>query len=269
MPDIKLDFSKITYSGALEIIAPIVPGGILAVGTLTLNPTFSARILSNPYLGYRSRVLLAMFVSYLAGLLLYLIVTHTSYFVGYVIGALWGKNLFPNQPTPWRNLIWRRAAKQFLGPGLAPDTEDLYFADMHQKQTNEASAIQDPGDRARQLKFVNDFFMPKQVAENDWYWWYQVLSSVFAKPDAWAPPALYYLGMLNAASFATVFLMVANHRHNWFTWMLCLVGLFFGNVGAWFAGYGSDPYGVAQTAMILRILLRPGEAEVSDEGKEG
>jgi hypothetical protein len=70
VPDIKLDFSNVTYSSVLEIIAPIVPGAILAVGTLVLNPSLAAKLLSNPYLGYRSRLAASVFISYAAGLLL-------------------------------------------------------------------------------------------------------------------------------------------------------------------------------------------------------
>ena len=100
MPDIKLDFSRVTYSNVLELLAPIVPGGILGVGTLVLNPRLSAELLWNPYLGYRSRLAAAIFISYLAGLLLNLLVGYVSYFVGYMFAYLGGSKLFPSPPTP-------------------------------------------------------------------------------------------------------------------------------------------------------------------------
>src|SRR6476619_878076 len=115
MPDIKLDFSQVTYSSVLEIVAPIVPGAILAFGTIILNPQLAGKVLSNPYLGYRSRLAAAVLLSYIAGLLFNLLVGYVSYTTGYLIGLLFGKKLLANSPTPWRNLIWRRMARSFLG----------------------------------------------------------------------------------------------------------------------------------------------------------
>lgn len=163
MPDMKLDFSRVTYSSLLEVIAPIVPGGILGVGTLILNPQLAARILSNPYLGYRSRLASAFFISYVAGLLLNLLVGYNSYVVGYLFGYLFGKKLLMDSPTPWRNLFWRRIARKFLGPELAPGTDELYFEDLHKKEAAKAELISDPQTKAAQQKFVSDFFGPKQA----------------------------------------------------------------------------------------------------------
>lgn len=255
MPDIKLDFSRVTYSGVLEILAPIVPGGILAVGTLVLSPQLAARVLSNPYLGYRLRLIAAIFISYVAGLLLNLLVGYTSYLLGYLIGYLWSSQLFPNPPTPWRNLLWRKLARQFLGPDLAPATDELYFQEMHKQKLNEANAIQDSEQKAIQLKFVSEFFLPKSMADSEWAWWYQVFDKYFASPQFWGAPAQYFLSMLHTASWAVIILMVSTHHNQWFTWLLCVMGVFFGNATSWFSGGAqSDPYGISQTAMILRAL---------------
>jgi hypothetical protein len=60
--------------------------------------------------------------------------------------------------------------------------------------------------------------------------------------------------MVHTASWAVVLLMVFNHRHHWFAWVLCASGIVFGNFSAWFSGGAfADPYGVNQTAMLLRI----------------
>jgi hypothetical protein len=242
VPDIKLDFSSVTYSGVLEIIAPIVPGGILGVGTLVLNPTLAATLLSNPYLGYRSRVAAAIFVSYAAGLLLNLLVNYTSYLTGYMIGYLWGSKLFPDPPTPWTNLHWRKIARRFLGPELAPATDDLYFKDLHKQKLAEANAIQNAEQKVAQLKFVEDFFQPKKMADFDWYWWYQVFGKYFATPQLWAAPWQYFLSMVHTSSWAVILLMVLNHQNRWLLWALCITGIFFGNGAAWFAGGDrSDP----------------------------
>src|SRR5260370_1854398 len=150
MPDIKLDFSRVTYSRGLEIAAPIVPGGILAFGTVILSPQLAAKLLSNPYLGYRSRIAAAILLSYIAGLLFNLWVSYVSYSMGYMIGVIFGKKLFPNPPTPWRNVVWRRMARTFLGDALAPSTDDLYFKEMHEAEVKQAETIQDPQQKAAQ-----------------------------------------------------------------------------------------------------------------------
>jgi hypothetical protein len=270
MPDIKLDFSRVTYSSVLEITAPIVPGGILAVGTLILSPQLAAKLLSNPYLGYKSRLAAAIFISYAAGLLLNLLVSYTSYLFGYMVGYLWGSKLFPSPPTPWRNLLWRKMARQFLGPDFAPATDDLYFKELHEQKLNEANAIQDAEQRGIQLKFVSEFFLPKSTAESEWGWWSQVLDKYFAKAQPWAPPWQYFISMLHTSSWSVIFLMVSTHHNEWFVWLLCLDGVFLGNVATWFWGVQNDPYAISQTAMILRVLKPAAEPDpnVEKEPKE-
>ncbi len=266
MPDIKLDFSRVTYPNVLEIIAPIVPGGILAVGTLVLNPSLAARLLSNPYLGYRSRLAASLFISYAAGLLLNLLVNYTSYSVGYMIGYIWGSKLFPNPPTPWRNLLWRKMATKFLGPDLAPATDDLYLKELHDQKLNEANAIQDAEEKAIQLKLVEEFFLPKSMAETEWAWWYLVLEKYFVAPQLWAAPWQYFLSMVHTASWAVILLMLLNHHNHWFAWVLCITGVFFGNVSSWFSGGAqSDPYAIGQTAMLFRALKPLSEPDPKGE----
>ncbi len=262
MPDIKLDFSRVTYSSLLEVIAPIIPGGILGVGTLILNPQLAARVLSNPYLGYKSRIAGAFFISYVAGLLLNLLVGYNSYVVGYLCGYFFVKN----SPTPWRNLFWRRIARRFLGPELAPGTDDLYFEDLHKKAAAEAEQIQDPQAREAQKQFVDGFFGPKQAAEMDWQWWYWALGKYFTKPELWAAPWQYFLSTVHCSSWAVVFLMVLNHRHHWFAWLACLNGIFFGNGVAWFSGgIYTDPYAIAQTASLLHAVRPRSETHTEPE----
>jgi hypothetical protein len=262
MPDIKLDLSRVTYSGLLEIVAPIVPGAILGLGTLILNPLAAAKLLSNPYLGYRSRLVIGVFAAYMAGLLLNLLVSYNSYFAGYMIGWLFGKRLFKDYPNPSRTLHWRRVARKFLGPDLVPATDELYFKELHDAEKQKAHQIQDPNARTAQEKFVEGFFLPKSIADGEWYWWYEVLGKYFVIEQWWAPPWQYFLSMLHAASWAVIFLMVVNHRHHWFAWLVCLSGIFFGNLSGWFSnGKFSDPYAVTQTAMLLREVKR----QVKDE----
>jgi|SRR6266481_2751919 len=206
--------------------------------------------------------------SYAAGLLLNLLVNYTSYSLGYLIGTFWGSKLFPNPPTPWRNLLWRKMARKFLGPDLAPTTDDLYFKELHEQRLNEANAIQDAEQRAAQLKFVSDFFLPKSVAETEWAWWYQVLDKYFTMPQLWAAPWQYFLSMVHTASWAVILLMISTHHNQWFAWLLCVTGVFFGNVSSWFSGgVQNDPYAIGQTAMILRAL-KPHSEPVTKDGKE-
>jgi len=263
MPEIKVDLARVTYPGILEVVAPIIPGSILAIGTLVLSPQAASKILSIPFLGYRSKLITAVFASYVAGLLLYLLLNYVTYFIGYLLGGALakrplGSRMFGPPPAPWRYGWWRRAARKLIGPDLAPSTDEPYIKDLHDKSLAEANAITDPVTREERLRFVHDFFFPKNVADNEWYWWYVILNEYFRKPEWWAPPARYFLSMVHSASWAVILLMLINHRHHWLAWSLCALGLLFGNVGSWFAdgAYGPDPHGVAQTAKILR-LLRP------------
>jgi hypothetical protein len=178
-----------------------------------------------------------------------------GYTAGYLFGKAFGKKLFPNPPTPWRNLLWRRVARTFLGNDLAPSTDELYFKEVHEAEAKQADQIPDLQQKTARQKFVQEFFLPKAIADNDWYWWYEVLSKYFTVEQWWAPPWQYFLTMVHTASWAIVLLMVFNHHHHWFAWILCVTGVFFGVITSWFSGgvFG-DPYGANQTAMLLRII---------------
>jgi hypothetical protein len=265
VPDIKLDFSRVTYSNILEIVAPIIPGGILAVGTLVMNPPLAARILANPYLGYRSRLATAIFVSYAAGLLLNLLVSYTSYSIGYMVGYWWGSKLFPD-PKPWTFLRWRKMARKFLGPDLAPTTDELYLKDFHNQKLGEANALPDGPEKAAKLKSAEEFFLPKQTADLEWYWWFQILDRYFAPNQSSNASWQYYLSMVHTAAWAVILLMTFNHRYHWFAWVVCTIGVLFGNLSSWFSGgVHSDPYAINQTAMLLRVFKPLSESDMKGE----
>lgn len=265
LPELKFDFSRVTYSGVLEILAPVVPGTILALGALTLNPQLASRLLASPLLGYKSRLVAAILTSYIAGLLLNLLVNYIGYAAGYTIGQLFGQKLFPNPPTPWRNMHWRRMARTFLGNELAPSTDELYFQNLHQGELQRVQLIEDPQQRAAQQRFVQDLFLPKSIADNEWFWWYEVLAKYFSH-EWWAAPWQYFVVMMHTASWAVILVMVLTRHHHWFAWAVAVVGIFFGNISLWFTGGAlSDPFAVSQTAMLLR-MIKPRAKEVSPDG---
>ena len=261
MPEIKFDFSQVSYSGVLEVFAPITTGTVLAFGTLTLNPPLAASFLSNPFFGYKTRIVMGVLFFYLAGLLLNLMVSYVGYSIGYVFGYVFGQKLLPTRTTPWRNTHWRKTANTFLGEGLAPSTMEPYIEELERAELQKANQIQDPMKKEEQLKFINGFFLPKKIADSEWYWWHQVLEKYFTVQQWWAPPSQYYVNMLNMASWAIIVLMILNHRHHWFAWLFSITGISFGTLSSWFSGGTfSDPYAVSQTAMLLRII-KPGSTK--------
>src|SRR5215472_10175971 len=93
MADIKFDLSSVNYSGILEAVLPIVPGSILAFGTIILNPRLAGNLLANPFLGYKTRIAAGILLAYLSGLLLSLIINYVTYTVGYLTGTIFQKRL--------------------------------------------------------------------------------------------------------------------------------------------------------------------------------
>jgi hypothetical protein len=154
---------------------------------------------------------------------------------------------------------------------LAPATDDLYFKELHDQKLKEVSAIVDPEQRAIQAKFTEQFFQPKNAADTEWYWWHQILGKYFATSQVWAAPWQYFLSMLHTASWAVILMMILNHHNNWFAWILCGIGVFFGNFSSWFSDVNKDPYAINQTAMLLRALkpLRDTETAVRKDLETG
>lgn len=268
MPDIKLDLSRVTYSTVLEIVvAPVVPGGVLATGTLFLNPRLAGILLSSPFLGYRSRIVIAVFICYTAGLMLNLVVSYTGALVGYLVGHIFREAFAKHMPTPWKTLQWRKVARNFLGSTFAPETDDLYFPALHSQLIDEANRQTDPEFKSRQLAFAEQFHGPKQRSDGDWQMWYWILAKYFALTRWWAAPWQYYMSLIHTVSWAVILLMVLNRRYHWLAWVFCLFGIVIGTLAGWFSGgVYADPFAVEQTAMLLRATRLEIKADSVAEG---
>ena len=60
---------RIPYPRALEVISPVIPGGVLVAGELFVNKALSSRFLGVPW-GYCSRIALVISAAYVIGFVL-------------------------------------------------------------------------------------------------------------------------------------------------------------------------------------------------------
>ena len=110
-----IDVSKLSYAAVLDILAPILPGGIIAVGWLYSH----SAVWGNLHDERSLKIILAGFVIYVVG---YVMAYLTAFeMAGVALAVLIRKTEIHE---PWKNAEWRRLAFQFLGEELSPPLEE-------------------------------------------------------------------------------------------------------------------------------------------------
>jgi hypothetical protein len=118
----------VSYGALLTLLGPLFPALLILSVVLIEYPT--------KFEGLKDRkpeyaLILSIGLSYVAGLVLYACADEATRFlrklVGFVIGRLRTDSRNPpwNRVPMWREPVWRKVAKEFLGPSLVPVTDEF------------------------------------------------------------------------------------------------------------------------------------------------
>lgn len=207
----QIDVSKLSYAAVLDIIAPILPGGTIALGWLYGHQ----EVWGNLHDERTLKIVIAGFAIYVVGfVMLYL----SIFELGAVALAVLIRKT--TMCEPWKNSEWRRVASTFLGSELSPPVEEPLAEPL------EPSV---PVTNAESLsKTIKENFAKRMAPLNfqlRWQKWYEILRVYFPAPQN---PQLafgnFYFSVLDSIGLAGLVSAYISHKHvGWLVWSTCIL----------------------------------------------
>jgi hypothetical protein len=215
---ISLDLAKTPQAAVVNVLLPFLPGGTLVLGILVGVPQSLGHAGGLPTLNTYERLALIIFFSYVSGFALVLLVDVLSSFVCGGIAIVFAKRLLAPS-APWNDLAWRKTARAFLPPGLAPAKENI------SQPTAECEIVIGAPDKPDSLK------SDVQVSETEpeWRCWYGVLSAYLRTTIAGKSKLTeYFMSTLTTLGVVGLLLLSLGAIHHWLFWtgstLMILVG---------------------------------------------
>lgn len=174
-----MELSKYPIERLFYFVAAIVPGAVALIVFYLASPNSLDWFLSLQSLTYTTKLVLAVFVSFIVG---YSMTSFLNSFLGMLGGAYGGLlgALQPYKPShteriaPWREPRWRALIKLHLG-NRTPDDTALISKELLEHQTAYVRSVTKP-DSDEQEEALFDLQHRKEATELDdqeWAKWYQ------------------------------------------------------------------------------------------------
>jgi hypothetical protein len=246
---INLDIAKTPQTAVVNLLLPFVPGGTLIIGILAGAPHWHTVDLFT--LSVYERVPLIIFLSYVSGLALVLLVDAITGFLSIAVSSSWSKRLV-DRTAPWNDLTWRKTARTFLLLSILPQNDSG-------SQPRVRCALSGAPD---QLWTIANGLVPPLDAQNsesepEWRCWYQVLFA-YVLPSAMRRTRLteYLMSTLTTLGLVGLVLLAIGVVQHWLGWLFSLamvcVGWAFKGLTMLSRVYISSS---AMTAELLREII--------------
>lgn len=166
---IRIDLPQITYARAREAIAPILPGGVIAISYLLAPSSSASRLVSSAQVGPYWKTGILLFSSYCVGFVLYLGLMLMSVFVLSIPKALLLRKLHPGEPS--KDVRFRALATKLFSEGLLPAPE------------RSADTFSHPTGVSRELAATVQEALKGITSDWEWSRWYEVVKGYFYKKE--------------------------------------------------------------------------------------
>ena len=242
----QVDLSRLSYAMVLDLIAPILPGGTIALGWLYAH----GAVWSNMHDERALKIILAGFAIYVIGLVV-LWLSASEIFVFAVIVLLRRTRI----SEPWKNKEWRRVAVKFVGPELCPAVDE---------PVAESAAKPLPFTNVKKFAEALRVNLARASAPLDfqsrWQVWHEVLRTYFPVGKSAQQQAVentYFL-ILHSIGWSGLAAAYISHGHiSWLVWPICvltiLTSLVFFNANL-LQQCDPDPSGNLLAAEILKAI---------------
>lgn len=268
---VKFDLSQLSYPAVLQVVIPWLPGGVITCGAIYLNLADVRSLITTPILPTAAKVVLSLFGTYTMGILLYGITETFFASLAYVAGVAVGKwGVDVSKIEPWKNQVWRKVARAYLGPA-APPTDEVQNPEALKIKLALLKLIDDPGRRAEQQVQIDQDELKLQLSDSEWFWWHSVIQQRFPREtrvDALQQSQLAVVAMLFSIGWAGAVLLSLAPSVHWGLWFLVILSIvagLVGDAGIAFNDYNArmDPNATGLTArMLTASALLPGEREI-------
>jgi hypothetical protein len=247
-----IDLSKLSYTTVFDLLAPMLPGGTIALGWLYGHQSLWANLQDEKTL----KIMVAVFAVYVVG---FVMIYLTSFEMSAVALAILIRKMQTDEP--WRNPEWRKLASAFLGE-LSPPVEEPP-ADSSQIQVTNAETL------SKSIKENFEKRMAPLNFQRQWQRWYEILKVRFQMP---AGPqqafANLYFSTLNSLGWAGPTAAYISFAHVcWLSWAACILTIVISHVSftlSFNQQQHPDPSGDQLAAEILRTV----EAKLCEENCE-
>jgi hypothetical protein len=237
-----IDLSKLSYTTALDVLAPMLPGGTIALGWLYGHQSLWANLQDEKTL----KVMVAVFAVYVVG---FVMIYLTSFEMSAVALAVLIRKTQTDEP--WRNPEWRKLASAFLGE-LSPPVEEPP-ADSSQIQVTNAETL------SKSIKENFEKRMAPLNFQRQWQRWYEILKVRFQM--AAGPQQAFanlYFSTLNSLGWAGLIAAYISFAHvGWLSWLACSLTIVISHVSftlSFNQQQHPDPSGDQLAAEILRAV---------------
>jgi len=243
----QIDLSKLSYAVAIDILAPFIPGGVVALAWAARHENVWIYLHEDKAI----KLVIAVFSIYVVGfVILYLSLFELAAIA--FVALLKAESTF----EPWKDIEWRKLASAFLGPSLSPPIE------VPSQQSN----VQPAGNAEELQKFLAQSFSDANLrvsTEGAWRKWYEVLKVYFPPANPYGSPVFTaYVSTLQSIGWAgLIAAWVYGGRLHWAIWLACLVIIAVGQSYAVYNlkfSYNPDPSGYQLSAQLLRQIKNQG-----------
>jgi hypothetical protein len=177
---------KLFGPATFNLLTPLIPGGVLALGGIALRADWRGTIAVFPKIfGEATSAIIVIFSAYLAGMLLIYVVNAASGLLGYMLGYALGVKIAFDPLGTYQSTdeTWRRTTSVFLGPELAPDSiERRMDDDSYRTWMKTIETIQDSNLRFEKFKELFDKYAAGRKIDWSWQQWYWALDQLFPRP---------------------------------------------------------------------------------------
>jgi len=142
-----MELPKLSHLHALQLLLPLLPGVVVAVG-LTLSSSSLSHRFWGIDLGYKTKLAVALSLTYVLGLAVMSVVDQGT---AIIIGLIQRHHFAPGG-APWENSYWRRVATAYLGRNLSPATASFSLSDLDRINKYAAGVA-----RTRTLEILQEF----------------------------------------------------------------------------------------------------------------
>jgi len=169
-----MDISKYPLHKLTQFISAIIPGFFAILLFWLAHPHSLDWISQTGFLGYRTRLTIAVLSCFVLGFTLTAIVSGIAGGIGGLVGAVQARR--PYQPphtiktAPWRDPVWRTALKKVLG-GDAPDDTQPMSEEIFKMR--EEFLRQVPNDYQRNLIDLQQEKLKSEIDDSRWQGWYE------------------------------------------------------------------------------------------------
>lgn len=218
---LKVDLNRLEMPSVANLLTPIVPGVVLAMGTWYVNPVIVERYFAASSVGYGVKVTAAALSGYVAGLVLS-VLTETGLGLLAAVLVNTAVRFAATKITAgaWQSTAFRKLALPFLGRLAPPDEQPMSDAEYELELKKCELGVPELEAIGRKIEVLRERSRRQSI---DWEWrrWYQVLGTYF-RPPAGSPQASIF-SVRPAAGAAAAGLVFLFSQHVGFNavWVAC------------------------------------------------